>query len=535
MPTRGAVKLLKISSTMNMLINRWEDIKWAEIQTNVFKWQQEIASASKLNDIVTVRKLQHRILASKQAKLLAIRRVTQDNQAKSTAGIDDVKTLSPNERLELANSLEITGKGVSPLRRVWIPKPNTTEKRPLGIPTIRDRCTQALFTLALEPEWEAKFAPNSYGFRPGRNRHDAIVAIRRYIQKRPKCVFEADVTKCFDTILHEPLLEKIGMKGKYRRQLKAWLKAGILDSNVFSETEMGTPGLGISPLLANIALHGLEDFLKQCVKHIPTSGRTGKAIKLNRRIQTLGIVTYAGDLVILHHDLSVILLLREKTRQFLATMGLQLSNAKTRITHTLGFENTIQEPDFDGCPGFDFLGFTIRQFKTIHNSAKGSDGEKLGLKTLIVPSKQSIKVYQAKLHKIILQQGKTSTQKALINKLNPIIREWSNYFGQSDANTCGILSQMDYLLYLKVRQWSKRQHKTSGKGAACFKQIGNYRWTFAADGVALLRHVDYTNPLSNYISVKVSASYFQQDQIYWANRVSKNNAYNTRVTKLLKA
>lgn len=521
-----------------MLYNRWKDIDWAQARNKIFKWQQEIYSASMANDVKRVRKYQHWIIESREAKLMAVRRVTQDNQGKGTAGVDGVKTLSPEQRLKLALTLKIKGYKASPLRRVCIPKPVKTEKRPLGIPTIKDRCLQALFKLALEPEWEAKFEPNSYGFRPGRNCHDAIAAVRSYIQKRSKYVLDADIAKCFDRINHEYLLDKIGMSGKYRRQIMVWLKSGVLDNSVFSNTELGTPQGGvISPLLANIALHGMEDYLKKCVRDIPVLGRTGILVKPSRREATLGVVRYADDFVIIHPDLSTVLMLREKVKEFLTPIGLELSEAKTRITHTLSIDqNTIEEcPGLEGAPGFNFLGFYVRQHSTRHNTALGSDGKKLGFNTIIVPSKEERKFHQERLHKLILKDGRNLSQDALIKKLNRVIRGWSNYFGKSDASTCGVLGQMDYLLYLKLRRWSKRIKGTAGKGKSCFRRVGNNNWTFATKESVMVSHAKYSLPLSEYVKVRSNASPYDQDQIYWAKRLSTNNTYNTRTTILLKS
>lgn len=471
-----------------------------------------------------------------EAKLLAVRKVTQDNQGKATAGVDGVKTVLPPNRLELAKSLKISGKA-SPLRRVWIPKPGKAEKRPLGIPTIEDRCMQALFKMALEPEWEAKFEPNSYGFRPGRNCHDAISAVRGYIVKRSKYVLDADIAKCFDRIDHEYLLNKIGMKGKYRLQLKKWLKCGVLDSSVFSKTELGTPQGGvISPLLANIALHGMENFLKECVKDIPVYSRTGALIKPSRREATLGVVRYADDFVVIHPDLNVVLLLRDKVKEFLKPIGLEISEAKTRVTHTLSIDSATAEqcPGLNGEPGLNFLGFYIRQHKTRHNSALGTDKEVLGFNTVIIPSKEKRNAHQEKLHKLILQDGKAMSQSALIKRLNPVIRGWANYFGKSDAVTQGLLGVMDYLMYLKLRRWAKRIKGSAVKGNSCFRKIGNNKWKFATQDAVLVAHGDYSNPLSQYTKVKGEASPFEADQIYWAKRLTKNPTFSTRVTILLK-
>ncbi len=140
-------------------------------------------------------------MRSRSTQLLAVRRVTQDNQGKKTAGIDGVKALPPEERLRLAEALHpkhLKRVKAQPVRRVWIPKPGKPEKRPLGIPVMRDRAHQALVKLALEPEWEARFEPNSYGFRPGRGSHDAIEAIFLMIRNKAKYVLDADIRGCFD-------------------------------------------------------------------------------------------------------------------------------------------------------------------------------------------------------------------------------------------------------------------------------------------------------------------------------------------------
>jgi RNA-directed DNA polymerase len=156
--------------------------------------------ASQASKTDLVHKLQRLLIHSWSAKCLAVRRVTQDNQGKKTAGVDGVKLLSPHQRMRLVEGLRIDLK-VHPVRRVWIPKPNNPmEKRPLGIPTLFNRAAQMLVKLALEPEWEAKFEPNSYGFRPGRSCHDAIQAIYGSINQKPRYVLDADISKCFDQI-----------------------------------------------------------------------------------------------------------------------------------------------------------------------------------------------------------------------------------------------------------------------------------------------------------------------------------------------
>ena len=189
----------------------WKDIPWSRLERNVFKLQKRIFRASSRGDVRTVHRLQKLLMKSWSARCLAVRRVTQENQGKRTAGIDGVKSLTPQQRVNLVKKLKLEPRA-TPTRRVWIPKPgNKEEKRPLGIPTMVNRAQQAKVKLALEPEWEATFEPNSYGFRPGRSCHDAVEAIYNAINQLPKYVLDADICKCFDRINHEALLDLAGI------------------------------------------------------------------------------------------------------------------------------------------------------------------------------------------------------------------------------------------------------------------------------------------------------------------------------------
>ncbi len=242
---------------------KWDKINWYKLERSVFKLQKRIYWASQKGEIKQVHNLQKLLLKSKSAKLLAVRRVTQINKGRKTAGVDGVKSLNKKERIELANRLSISS-DCKPLRRVWIPKPGKAENRPLGIPTLEDRAKQALVKLVLEPEWEAKFEPNSYGFRPGRSCQDAAQAIYAAVSKKNVYVLDADIKGCFDNINHMALLKKINTFSSLRRTIKMWLKSGIMEGKKLLPTKMGTPQGGvISPLLANIALHGLEYDTKQ--------------------------------------------------------------------------------------------------------------------------------------------------------------------------------------------------------------------------------------------------------------------------------
>nr|WP_231516630.1 reverse transcriptase domain-containing protein [Planktothrix paucivesiculata] len=337
----------------------WKDLNWRKLERVTFKLQKRIFQASERGDVKAVRKLQKTLINSWSAKCIAVRRVTQDNQGKNTAGVDGIKTLNPKQRMKLVGKLKLTNKG-KPTRRVQIPKPGSTETRPLGIPTINDRALQALVKLTLEPEWEAKFEPNSYGFRPGRSCHDAIEAIFNSISKKEKYVLDADIAKCFDRINHKALIDKLHTYPTLSRLIKSWLKAGYMEGKELFHTNEGTPQGGvISPLLANIALHGMEERVKQYAE-------TLKGNKRNNR-RSLNLIRYADDFVIMHEDLNVVKKCQEIIADWLGNMGLGLKPSKTKLTHTF--------KEIEGNTGFDFLGFHIQQHKVgnYRSSKSGKD------------------------------------------------------------------------------------------------------------------------------------------------------------------
>jgi RNA-directed DNA polymerase len=226
---------------------QWHTIRWAKIERKVCKRQKRIYRAAQRGDHRQVRRLQKLLLRSHHAKLLAVRQVTQDNRGKKTPGVDGLAALTPAARLALANTLPLNG-AAAPVRRVYIPKPGTDEQRPLGIPTMADRAKQGVVKHALEPAWEAQFEPNSYGFRPGRSTWDAIGAIYVQINQKPKGVLDADIAKGFDHIDHAALLRKLDAPPTVSRQIKAWLKAGVLDKGHWSPTTAGTPQGGVVTL-----------------------------------------------------------------------------------------------------------------------------------------------------------------------------------------------------------------------------------------------------------------------------------------------
>ncbi len=287
----------------------WNTINWAKVQRKVFKLQKRIYQASLSGQNAASRKLQKLLIKSYYARLLAVRRVTQDNQGKRTAGVDGVKSITPKQRLELAESLSKYQKA-KPLRRKWIPKPNG-EERPLGIPTINDRARQALVKSALEPQWEARFEGESYGFRPGRSAHDAMSRIFQSIHKLDYYILDADISKCYDRINHDYLMSKIDCPSTMKAQIRQWLKAGIMDNGIFKTTEEGTPQGGvISPLLANIALDGMIRLIDQ---NFPKKKSTVQA----------KVIRYADDFIVVSPQLEIIQQCKIAIEEWLKPIGLE--------------------------------------------------------------------------------------------------------------------------------------------------------------------------------------------------------------------
>ncbi|GET37353.1 group II intron reverse transcriptase/maturase [Microseira wollei] len=511
----------------------WKTVNWRQAEKYVFKLQKRIYAASRCGNVKRVRKLQKTLMRSWSNRVLAVRRVTQDNQGRKTAGVDGVKSLSPAARLKLAGQLKLTGKS-KPTRRVWIPKPGKDEKRPLGIPTMYDRALQAVVKAALEPEWEAHFEPNSYGFRPGRSCQDAIKQIKLSIQQKAKFVLDADIAKCFDRINHEALLQKLNIKGKIRQQIKAWLKSGVIDQGAFSATSLGTPQGGvISPLLANIALHGLEEMVKQLAETLTLKYRSGGRMSKRDKISSLTLVRYADDFVVLHEDKTVVQRCRELISEWLKGIRLQLPE-KTRLTHTLRHE--LSE---DNQAGFDFLGHHIQQFPVgKYRSDKDSNREILGFHTLITPTKEANKIHQQDIRSIILKH-RSSPQAALIKDLNPVIRGWASYYKASDAGTSRAFSNQDRRTYLKLRRWAKRRTKSASKGHQLYWiTIENNNWVFAAkEGknlYRLLTHIEHHSSSDDYVKVKGEKSPFDGDLVYWSSRLGTHPEMPERKAKLLK-
>ena len=509
--------------------NVWKNISWAKVQRYVFKLQKRIYQAAKSGQDAKVRRLQRLLVKSYYARLLVVRKVTQDNQGKKTAGVDGVIAIFPEQRLNLTEEIKGTLKA-KPLRRVWIPKPGRDERRPLGIPTIKDRARQALIKSALEPEWESKMEGTSYGFRPGRSAHDAISRIYVTINTGSYFVLDADIAKCFDRINHNFLLSKIHCPSSLKKDIKQWLKAGVLDNGVFEETETGTPQGGvISPLLANIALDGMARLIETL---FPQKG--------NGKNQAV-LIRYADDFVVISPSLEIIEQCKIAISEWLKPIGLELKPEKTRVCHTL---KPIEYNGKTEESGFDFLGFNIRQYpvgKYKSGKTGGRVSRLIGHKTHIKPSQKAIKAHTEAI-KGVIKKYKTSPQSTLISHLNPIIRGWANYY--SGVVSTDTFNKLDYTIWLMLRAWT-----VSRCGKANYKKLSNYfrpgtiklsngkerheSWLFKTkDGLYLWKH-NWT-PKVRHTLVRPDASPFDGNWTYWATRRGQAIDTPTRVAKLLK-
>jgi len=413
-------------------ITSWQELEWKAIDKYVEKVQQRIYHAESLGKAGKVRNLQRMLIFSRAALLVSIRQVTQINKGKRTAGVDGYKALTPEARYKLYEEmrcLDIKKHKPKPALRKYIEKKNG-KLRPLGIPSIRDRVYQNIIKLALEPQWEAKFEPTSYGFRPKRSAHDAIERIFNSLGRKKTWIFEGDFRACFDNLNHEHILNET-KDFPASKLIEKWLKAGFVDNNVFNNRDSGTPQGGIiSPLLANIALHGMEKAIGIKYKEVKYKGITRYE---NRTIYAMA--KYADDFVIMcesEEDAKEVYFLLDK---YLKKRGLSLAEEKTKITH-------IDK-------GFDFLGFHIRRYDT-----------KLGKKKLLIkPSKDSMNKARVK----ITQTARPlygSNVGALIAKLNPIINGIGNYWRTVVAKEK--FQAVDWHSWKTIYKFLRRLHPLKG-------------------------------------------------------------------------
>lgn len=513
----------------------WEDVNWKLVQKRLSRQQKRVYKASMEGNRAKVHAIQRRIIGSLDAKLIAVKRITTENKGRNTSGVDGEKALSNINKMKLASKLKLDGKA-SPIRRTYIPKSNKNEFRPLGIPTIEDRAKQMLAKLALEPEWEAVFEPNSYGFRPGRSCHDAISSLFLSLRGKSRYVLDADIQKCFDEINHDKLLQKLSTFGIMENQIKAWLKADIMvgylnrPKEVFLSTK-GTPQGGvISPLLANIALHGLENYIKEWYARewYPFTGLS-RNIAIRDRKNSIGFSRYADDFVITAPKISDLKQIEKQVAIWLSEeAGLKLSKAKTRIVNSTN--------------GFELLGFQIISVKL------NSTGQ---YKIKIHPSKSSKERLVSQI-RYILQHNRSASSYNLINLITPKMVGWANYFRFSESTKD--FSKMDYIIYQQIRAWVfrrkskglrartalKEKYFPSGKTYVFRGKEHSNNWVLVGQTYVKGKKTENFLPKMAWVTsgqhkkIKGTASPYDGNDLYWAVRTEKYSGYSHRISNLIK-
>lgn len=463
-------------------VGGWHAIHWQQAHLHVRRLQVRIVKAVQAGRWNQVKSLQHLLIHSFYAKAIAVKRVTE-NQGKNTPGVDGEIWDTPAKKMEGIQRLQQHGYRPQPLKRIYIPKRNG-KKRPLGIPTMLDRAMQALWLLALEPIAETTADPTSFGFRPMRSCADAIGHCFNALAKgnSAEWILEGDIKSCFDRISHQWLLEHIPMD---KNILRKWLKSGYMEGQILYDTEDGTPQGGIiSPVLANMALDGLDKVLRERFPK-PKSGYNAK----------VNLIRYADDFIITGASHEVLEdEVKPVVEAFLRERGLELSQEKTRITH-------IND-------GFDFLSQNLRKYNG---------------KLIIKPSRRSVQDLLDNVRDII-KRNKQLPAARLLLLINPVIRGWALYH----RHICSTVTfdRADQSIFEALWRWAKRRHPNKGRKWVknkYFPPMGSRSWMFQGEENGQLRWLYHCTDvkIERHVPIRTQANPFDLTwETYFEKRLS---------------
>jgi RNA-directed DNA polymerase len=488
----------------------WDAVDWRAIEEDVRRLRQRIFTASQAGDRKKVRSLQKLLLRSRANTLLSVRRVTEDNAGRKTAGIDGQIITTSFGKAALVDWMcqQTEPWQARPVKRVFIPKSNG-KQRPLGIPVIVDRVLQARVKNALEPEWEARFEPKSYGFRPGRGCHDAVEAIYQVVKgrnPRRRWILDADLAAAFDLIDHDHLLDSLG-SFPARGLIRDWLKAGVVDRGRFAPTEAGTPQGGlVSPVLLNVALHGMEKVAGVRYFHRKRGG-------IETAPDCPVLIRYADDAVALCHSREQAEQVKARLAEWLALRGLVFNEDKTRIVHL-----------DEGC---DFLGFSVRRYH--------------GKLVLIKPSRDAVRRIRRRL-RTEMRTLRGGNAAAVLKKLTPIIRGWAAYYRTEVSSE--VFSALDDYMWKLTYRWARHRHPKKSRWWIVDRYYGQFnptkqnRWVFGdRDTGAFLPKFAWTKIVRHAMVVGTASPDDPALAEYWAQRRRKqmDSPLSASVRRLLKA
>lgn len=493
---------------------QWRKLPWNKFNKQIRKIQERIYDASCRNDLKKVRSLQKVLVGQTSSKFIAVKRISQDFYEKRTEEIENINSLVTDELFDIVDELKIDGKANS-ICRIYISK-QEKKQRTAVISEMKDRAKQALLLMALEPEWKARFDLNSYHFKLSNSYRDARAAICKTLKLKPKYVYCGKIEGFFEPISHSSVLSELNTVPIFRKQIEAWLKAGIkFDGIVKTNTEETSTLEQISHLLINVMLNGFENYV---LNYLIKLSRTNQLAKGSSTYENL-VVRYADNFVIICPNLETLEILIEKAEEWLNLIGLKTSKEKSIVSHTL-------EKYQGNNAGFSFLGVYF-----VHKKCGIGRATWVRNRTMLValkyyfsqtPDKRIVQEHINQVKDLIKSMEKQSQEK-LINTLNPIIRDWRNYYAFTDNKYT--FRYCDQRLFLRLVRYACNRHKTKGKRwilQKYFRRFEGQKWLFSTEDrkhYLLLYSERFKENV--YAKVESEKSPDEVNKRYWKKRSKK--------------